>query len=93
MEKDFLWQEKLELFKDVFCSEKTIQEFKKWVIAGNKAGNFNPSTLRERFDELSAPDLDNLEAGGNAYWHLNGRNLLGIKRKWIESYDLIHLIC
>ena len=85
MEKDFLWQKKVELFKDVFCSEKTMQELKEWVIAGNKAGNFKPSTFMERYDELSAPDLDNLEAGGNVYWHLNGRNLLGIKRKWIEG--------
>jgi len=85
MEKGFLWQEKLELFKDVFCSEKTIEELKRWVIAGNKAGNFKPSALMERFDELSAPDLDNPKAGGNAYYHLNGRNLLGIKRKWIEG--------
>lgn len=83
MEKDFLWQEKLELFIDVFCSEKTINELKEWIRLGKKAEYFNPSKLFE--SALSAPDLDNLEATGNAYYHLNGRNLLGIKRKWMDG--------
>ena len=82
MEKQELWEEQLKKFEEVYLSTEVRSEFKEYI---KQRGMMSAESFMPR----KAQELTTFS--NNLQYHLNGRSILGIKRKWKTEKDgIVH---
>lgn len=76
MENKFLWKEQLGKFEQAYLSKGTAQQYKKFL----QERGIRPSVVKD-FMPREASEL--YTYSNNLQYHLNGRSILGVQRKWI----------
>lgn len=81
MENKFFWKKQLEKFEQAYLSKGTAQQYKIFL---QKRG-IRPSVAKD-FIPREASEL--YTYSNNLQYHLNGRSILGVQRKWtLERQD------
>lgn len=75
-----LWKEQLEKFKKVYLGDGIQEQFMDFIrpkIQSDHVDSFSPREAHELYTDKN-----------NMQYHLNGRSLLGITRKWIYEFNI-----
>ena len=75
-----LWKEQLEKFKTVYLADGINEQFMDFIrpnIQYNHVDSFRPREAHKLYTDKN-----------NMQYHLNGRSLLGITRKWIYEFNI-----